>query len=142
MDSNPIDLTELIAKDPSTATRAEAEAMIQGWRKKSAERLAADKAAEKLKAVETAMKSWLIDVFLKQKFEGIVIDGRITGLNPHDVHNITDRGKFIQYIYDKGAIDLLQFRISDAAIFLREDLGETVPGTEKVEVYNLFDRKA
>lgn len=142
MASDPIDVNLLLEKNPAEASRAEAEAMITAWREKTAARLAADKVAEKLKHKEQEMKSWLIDVFLKQKFEGIVINGRITGLNPHDVHNVTDRAAFIQYIYDKGAIDLLQFRISDAAIFLREDLGETVPGTEKVEVYNLFDRKA
>lgn len=127
---------------PIEANRVQAEEVIQLWRAKRAERLAADKVAEALKKEESAMKSWLIEVFREQRFEGIVIDGRITGLNPHDVHIVEDRELLIQYIYENEAIDLLQFRLSDGAVFAREDEGEEVPGVRVEEVYDLFDRKA
>lgn len=127
---------------PIEATRVQTEEVIQLWRAKRAERLAADKVVEALKKDESAMKSWLISVFLAQKFEGMVIDGRITGVNPKEVHVVEDREALITYIYDHEAIDLLQFRLSDGAAFAREEDGETVPGLRKEEVYDLFDRKA
>lgn len=127
---------------PAEATRQQTEQTIKDWRAKRAERLAADKVAEALKKDESAMKSWLISVFNVQKFEGMVIDGRITGVNPHDVHVVEDKIAFINYIYENEAIDMLQFRLSDGAIFEREEAGDEIPGVRKEEVYDLFDRKA
>jgi len=127
---------------PLDADRYMAENVIQAWRNKKAERLAADKVANTLKEQETAMKSWLIAVFREQQFEGMVIDHRITGLSDREVHVVEDKEKFVQYMLEEGAIDLLQFRLADGAIFEREDVGVTVPGLRKETVYDLFDRKS
>jgi hypothetical protein len=127
---------------PKEATRPQTEKVIKEWRAKRAERLAADHVAAELKKDEVAMKSWLVAVFREQRFEGMVIGGRITGVSPKDIHVIEDREAFINYIYETDAIDLLQFRVSETAIVEREILGITVPGTRKEEVYDLFDRKA
>jgi hypothetical protein len=127
---------------PMEATRAETEEVIQAWRAKRAERLEADKVANKLKDEETEMKSWLINVFQEQKFEGMLINGRITGASSKEVHVVDDRVALIDYILDTRSIDFLQFRISDTAIFAREEEGEVIPGVSLKPVYDLFDRKA
>jgi hypothetical protein len=127
---------------PLDADRYMAEKVIQAWRDKKVERLAADKKAAALKEQETAMKSWLIDVFSAQMFEGMLIDHRITGLSDREVHEVEDREAFVNYLIDNRALDMLQFRISDPAIFAREDMGIDIPGIKKRTVYDLFDRKA
>jgi len=127
---------------PIDADRYMAEKVIQAWRDKRAERLKADKIAADLKEQEIGMKSWLIDVFREQLFEGMVIDQRITGLSDREVHEVEDREAFVDYLIQNRALDMLQFRISDPAIFAREDAGEPVPGVKVRTVYDLFDRKA
>jgi hypothetical protein len=127
---------------PLDADRYMAEKVIQAWRDKRDDRLAADKVAAALKEQETAMKMWLIDVFKEQKFEGMVIDHRITGLSDREVHEVEDREAFVNYLIENRALDMLQFRISDPAIFAREDVGVVVPGVKVRTIYDLFDRKA
>jgi hypothetical protein len=128
--------------DPSEADRQLTEETIKQWRDRRVERLALEAQANVLKKSEQAMKSWLIQVFQQQEYEGVVIGQRITGLATREVHSVTDKEAFVRYIYDWEAIDLLQFRVSEAAILEREDIGQPVPGTEVVEVYDLYDRKA
>lgn len=127
---------------PAEAPREEVEAVIRAWRAKRVERLAADKVAEKLKEAEDEMKTWLVDVFKEQKLEGMLLDGKVTGATPRDICVVEDKEAFIRYVYEKEAIDLLQFRLSDGAILARLDEGEVVPGIGKMEVHNLFDRMA
>lgn len=127
---------------PIEADRILTEETIKLWRAKRVERLAKEKEAEILEKQEKEMKSWLIAVFQEQKFEGMVIDQRITGLSKREVHIVEDREAFIQYIYDNEAIDLLQFRISEGAINEREENNITVPGVDVAEIPDLFDRKA
>lgn len=130
------------AAPPEDATRQEVEAVIRAWRSKREERLAAEKISEKLKEEEAQFKDWLVEVFKEQKLEGMIIDGRITGANPRDICVVEDREAFVNFLYETKSIDLLQFRLSDSAIFGRLDEGVVVPGIGKMEVYNLFDRKA
>lgn len=127
---------------PEEATRPQTEAIIAAWRAKRAERLEADKVAEELRKQETAFKQWLIQVFLKQQYEGIVLGGRVTGAAKKIVPTVEDRAQFSQYILDTGALDLLQFRISTSAIAERESEGVAIPGLGHMEVFDLYDRKA
>lgn len=126
---------------PAEASRELAEEMIVAWRAKRAARLASEKVVEGLKKEETAMKSWLISVFRDQVLEGMLIEGRLTGVSEREVHVVEDKMAFTQYILDNKALELLQFRISDSAIFDRETNGEDVPGVSLQTVYDLFDRK-
>jgi hypothetical protein len=135
-------VSKFTATDPMTAERPLVEEAIQQWRGLSKERLKTEHEAAAIKERETALKLWLVDVFKGQKFEGMLIDGRITGCTSREVHTVTDRIALIDYIYDNRALDILQFRITDDAIFTREEEGEVIPGVEKMEVYGLFDRKA
>ena len=127
---------------PNEATRVEVEETIQAWRDQRAIRLAKEQEAAQLKKSETAMKSWLIEVFKAQQYEGMVINQRITGLSTKEVYTVLDKEAVTDYIYENQALDLLEFRISQRAIQEREDVGEIVPGLDLVETYDLFDRKA
>ncbi len=128
--------------NPEEAQRELVEETIKRWREKRIERLAREHEAQVLKKHETDMKSWLIEVFRIQKFEGMMIGQRVTGLSKKEMHIVEDRGAYIQYIYDNQAIDLLEFRPVQKAISDREEAGDAVPGTAMVETYDLFDRKA
>lgn len=127
---------------PTEADRQLTEEVIRKWREQRVLRLAKEAEAAVLKKSESAMKSWLIQVFQQQKYEGLVIGQRITGLTTREVHSVVDKQAIVDYIYEHQAIDLLQFRLSEGAILEREDNGIPVPGTELVETYDLFDRKA
>ena len=135
-------VSKFTATDPMTAERPLIEEAILEWRGLNTDRLDAEHEATALKEKETALKLWLVDVFNKQKLEGMLIGGRLTGCTSREVHNVTDRIALIDYIYDNRALDVLQFRITDAALFAREEEGEVIPGVSKVDVYGLFDRKA
>src|SRR6187402_3526066 len=108
---------------PEEASRKLTEDVIKQWRDKRQERLAKDREAEILKKQETELKSWLIEVFKKQKYEGMMIDQRVTGLSTKEIRIVTDRESFIKFIYENEAIDLLQFRPVDSAIAAREEEG-------------------
>ncbi len=127
---------------PIDAPRSLVEQTIVAWRDQRERRLALDKVAAAALKEETELKEWLIAVFRGQKFEGMVIGGRITGVSPKEVQVVEDREAFINFIYENKAIDLLQFRASQSAIDERIAEGIEVPGTRVEEVYGLYDRKA
>lgn len=128
--------------EPKEATRSQTEEVIVAWRNKRDERLAADKVAKLLKEEEEHFKSWLINVFIQQKFEGMVIGGKITGLSPKEVPVVEDKEKFCTYILETHQLELLQFRLATGAIKEREEAGISVPGIGHLETYDLFNRKA
>lgn len=124
------------------ATREQTEQVIKAWREKRAERLEANRVTEALKDEENAMSSWLLEVFKQQKFEGMLIGGRITGLSDKEVPAVSDKEELMQYIRKTGELDLLQFRLSTGAVEERTEAGVKVPGVEYITVHELFDRKA
>lgn len=127
---------------PAEAERGEIETVIQQWRHQRELRLGLQKTVDALHKDEQEMKSWLLEVFKSQKFEGMIIDQRVTGLVTREVHSVTDRAELTQYILDNAALELLQFRLAEGAIVEREADEGPIPGLELVEVYDLFDRKA
>jgi hypothetical protein len=131
-----------LSTKPEDAQRTEVEDIIMQWRFQRSERLALEKTVTALKERETELKSWLMNVFKSQKMEGMIVDGRTTGLSAKEVHAVESKEDFIQYIYDNEAIELLQFRLSETAIKEHEDVaGADIPGLGTVEVYDLFDRQ-
>lgn len=118
------------------------EEAITAWRAKRAERLAADKVANKLKEKESELKSFILEAFKEEKWEGMLIDGRTTGLSTKLVPTVADKEKFMAYVRETGDLDLLQFRLSTGAVDERRSNGVVVPGTEYTEFYDLFDRKS
>lgn len=127
--------------NPAEATREEVEEAIKEWRSKRAARLEQDKVAAKLKKEEESFKGFILEAFKQQQFEGMIIDGRSTGLTTKKIPSVSDKEKFMAYIRETGELDLLQFRISTGAVDERVANGVEVPGTEYVDYYDLFDRK-
>lgn len=127
--------------NPYDATREQVEQAIVAWRAKRAERLEQDKIAKRLKEDEGLYKSFILECFKAQKFEGMLIDGRTTGLSIREVPVVCDKEELLNYIRESGELDLLRFQLSEAAVALRTENEVKVPGTEYVEVYDLFDRK-
>lgn len=123
------------------AKREEVEAAIKEWREHNARRLEAERAARAVKKVEDVYKSFLLEVFKVQKLEGMIIDGRSTGLSTKKGLVVSDKEAFLAYIKQEQALDLLQFRMAEGAVKERMAEGIEVPGTEETEFYDLFDRK-
>jgi hypothetical protein len=136
------ELKAILKTQVMEATREQAEEIIKAWRDKRAVRLEANRIMEDLKKEEIAMASWLLEVFKQQKFEGMLVGGRITGLTEKEVAAVSDKEALINYIRNSGELDLLQFRLSTGAVDERKENGVQVPGTEYITVHELFDRKS
>lgn len=142
--AEPLGLKAAIAStstDVVAAKREEVEKVIEVWRAQRDHRLELNRLMEKAKSEETQLKSWLLEVFKQQKFEGMLIGGRITGLAEGEIATVEDKEAFMAYILKEQALELLQFRLSTTAVDERRDNGVQVPGTRYVTTYELFDRK-
>lgn len=141
--SETIELLDQVAKeDPATAKRDLYERVITQWRAMRAKRLEMKRLMEEAQAAETAFKSYAIEVCRAQKLEGVLIDGRITGLNTKSVATVSDKEALIKFIRDTGDISLLQFRLATGTVDEYRENEVEVPGTEYIDVYDLTDRKA
>lgn len=127
---------------PADAPREHVEEIIKRWREVRAERLEMDRKANNLKKEEDAAKSFLIECFKEQKLEGMLIDGRATGLSTKKQPAVEDKEAFLAHIKATGELDLLQFRLATGAVQERWENEVEVPGIKEIELYDLFDRKA
>lgn len=127
---------------PENATRDDIEKATLIWRSLREERLAQEKIAAKIKEQEDETKQFLIASMLGQKMEGVLIDGRQTGVKTTEISIVIDKHAFSEYVLDSRSLELLQFRISESAIKELEDEGEVVPGIGKLDKFDLFDRKS
>lgn len=138
-----LDLIEKLKElDPQDAPREDVEELIKGWRTFRDARLEAERKANKIKTTETALKSFLLECFKAQKLEGMIIAGRSTGLSTKTTPAVEDKEKLLAFIKETGALELLQFRLSNGAVEERWAAEQDVPGVQEIEVYDLFDRKA
>lgn len=127
--------------DPAEIPRSDVEQAIKDWRAIRGERLELDRLAGQKKKREDELKSLLLEVFKVQKLEGMLIDGRVSGLSTKEVPVVEDKEAVLAHIRATGELDLLQFRLSNEAVREREEAGNAVPGVGKMEVYDLFDRQ-
>ena len=127
---------------PEEAEREIVEKAIVMWRELRTERLEADRQARVLKNDEDKLKSFLIEAFKQQKLEGMIIEGRSTGLSTKKQPSVADKEAFLAYIKETGELDLLQFRLATGAVQERWNSEVEVPGIEEIELYDLFDRKS
>lgn len=134
-------LESTLLKVPGSSTRQEVEAMIRAWRTVRGERLTLQRRVTKLEDQEKILKAWVIEAFRQQKLEGMLIEGRLTGLTTGKALTVEDKEALVKYIYDSKALSILQFRLAEAAINERRDAGEDVPGVGEVEIYGLYDRQ-
>lgn len=133
---------ELQDTELAEAPRALIEKAILAWRLVRAERLEIERKAREKQENETALKSWLIEVMREQKYEGNLIDGRITGLTTQKVATVSDKEALLKHIRATGELELLQFQLLRSAVDERRDAGIKVPGVEYIDVYGLSDKKA
>lgn len=138
-----MNITDIITSaTPDEAEREVVEKAIVMWRELRTERLEAERQARVLKNDEDKLKSFLIEAFKQQKLEGMIIDGRSTGLSTKTQPSVADKEAFLTYIRETGQLDLLQFRLATGAVQERWNNEVEVPGVEEIELYDLFDRKA
>lgn len=128
--------------NPAEADRKTVEQAIKDWREARDARLELDRKAAKLKSVEDVLKSFLLEAFKQQKLEGMLIGGKVTGLTTKNIPIVEDKEKFLNYMRETGELDLLEFRLSAAAVRVRAEEGVEVPGIGEMETYDLFNRKA
>ena len=138
-----MNITDIITSaTPDEAEREVVEKAIVMWRELRTERLEAERQARVLKNDEDKLKSFLIEAFKQQKLEGMIIDGRSTGLSTKTQPSVADKEALLAYIKETGQLDLLQFRLATGAVQERWNNEVEVPGVEEIELYDLFDRKA
>ena len=138
-----MNITDIITSaTPDEAEREVVEKAIVMWRELRTERLEAERQARVLKNDEDKLKSFLIEAFKQQKLEGMIIEGRSTGLSTKTQPSVADKEAFLAYIKETGQLDLLQFRLATGAVQERWNNEVEVPGVEEIELYDLFDRKA
>ncbi len=135
-------LTAVAETDPLLAPRDLYEPVITQWRAMRAKRLELERLAKAAQSAETAFKSYAIEVCRAQKLEGVLIDGRITGLNTKSVATVSDKESLVKFIRESGDISLLQFRLSTGTVDEYVENGKKVPGVEYIDVYDLSDKKA
>lgn len=93
-------------------------------------RLAKQKEVEVLEAEETMLKEHIIATLPKSDASGVSGKvARVTVLSK-DIPTVKDWSAFYKYILKNKAFELLQRRVSDAAVKERIESGKQVPGVE------------
>lgn len=100
-------------------------------------RLAADKAAAKLKEDEVLLKTTLTALLLRNKIKAVGGSTYKVEITQDDVPTVKDWPKFYAYIVKNKAFDLLERRPGKAAIKVRWEDGKQVPGVDKFVVDKL-----
>lgn len=102
-----------------------------------AERLAADKVAETLKAEATLIKLCLINAMKAADVKAIGGQTFSTALTQVDKPTVKDWPKFYEYIKANDAFELLERRVGSSAVEERWNDGVEVPGVDRFPVDKL-----
>lgn len=93
-------------------------------------RLAEQKKVDEIAAEETALKNHLIENLPKSEASGVAGKlARVTVVTKQ-VPQVKDWDAFYRYVKKTGSFDLMQKRLTDAAIKERWEAGKEVPGVE------------
>lgn len=91
-------------------------------------RLAKQKEADAIEAEEKALKEHIIQTLPKSESSGVAGKvARVTVVSK-DVPRVEDWDKLYKYVKKTGAFELLQRRLSDAAVQERWEAGKEIPG--------------
>lgn len=118
-------------------TPKEISKIADSWWMQRAKRLAAEKKVAEMEKVEKALKDKLIASLEAAGISSIGGKKVKTELKPKTKYNVGDWDKFYQYIKKKNAFDLLQKRLSEAAVKLRVEDGVEIPGVYSVDVNDI-----
>lgn len=112
-------------------------ACVDIYHAKRAERLAANKLVEAMKAEEAAIVNHIIDN-LSKKDEGGAVGKLYKGIVvTEDVPQVDDWEAFYKYIKKTGSFDLLNRAINAASVRARWDAGKVIPGMTKFTAVKL-----
>lgn len=93
-------------------------------------RLEMQKEVDKVAAEETALKNHIIENLPKSEASGVAGKlARVTVVTKQ-IPQVKDWDAFYKYVKKTGSFDLMQRRITDAAIKERWEAGKEVPGVE------------
>ena len=106
-----------------------------------AERLTVQKQVEQLMAEESAIKEHLINTLPKSDASGV--SGRLARVTivTKEIPQVKDWDAFYQYVKKTGSFDLMQRRLTDAAIKERWEEGKEIPGVEHFHVVSVSINK-
>jgi hypothetical protein len=93
-------------------------------------RLAEQKKVDEIAAEETALKNHIIENLPKSEASGVAGKlARVTVVTKQ-IPQVKDWDAFYKYVKKTGSFDLMQKRLTDAAIKERWEAGKEVPGVE------------
>ncbi len=93
-------------------------------------RLAEQKKVDEIAAEETALKNHIIENLPKSEASGVAGKlARVTVVTKQ-VPQVKDWDAFYKYVKKTGSFDLMQKRLTDAAIKERWEAGKEIPGVE------------
>lgn len=105
------------------------------------QRSALNRQAEEIETNEKAIKAFLIATLPKGEASGIAgMIARIS-IETKEIPIITDKKKFQAYIKKTGAFELMQGRISEAAITEQWQAKKTIPGIGKFNAITVSCKK-
>lgn len=101
------------------------------------ERLDIQKKVDELKALESELTTHLINILPKSDASGVA--GKLCRVTvvKKDVPQVKDWPKLYAYVSKNKAFDLLQRRLSDAAVKERWDANKKIPGVDHFTVVTL-----
>jgi hypothetical protein len=109
------------------------------WREARAARLAAQKQVDLLEVNEKALKKQVMERLEKAKNKAVSNGDRLFQLVTKDEPVADDWPKIYAHIKETGEFELIERRLSKAAVKERAELGEKVPGVAWFPVTNLSD---
>jgi len=112
------------------------------WRKARAERLAAQKVVDRLEEAEKGIKKQVMERLEKAKNKAVSNGDRLFQLVTKDEPVADDWPAIYAHIKETGEFELIERRLSKAAVKERAELGEKVPGVAWFPVTNLSDTQS
>jgi len=112
------------------------------WREARAARLAAQKQVDVLEIQERELKKQVMERLAKAANKAVSNGDRLFQLVTKDEPTAEDWPKIYAHIKKTGEFDLLERRLSKAAVKERNEVGEKIPGVAWYPVDSLSDTKA
>lgn len=111
--------------------------LVDAYQEKRNERLAADRAAAKLKEEEGVIKEQIIRMMQEARLKVAGSHNATVKLHEKMKPVATDWGAVYKFIMETNGFDLLQKRLTQEAVQLRWDEGVEIPGVKTFPVLEL-----
>lgn len=104
-------------------------------------RLEMQKEVDKIAAEEAALKEHIINTLPKSEASGVA--GKVARVTvvTKEVPQVEDWDSFYKYVKRTGAFDLMQRRLTEAAVKERWEAGEEIPGVKHFQVVTVSINK-